>query len=673
MNAELDYIGAPETVEESNPFARIDLRRFLLVAIRRWYFILFITILFTTAGVAIALPMRGSEYEAKTVILHTEAPRTLSVGDGAHFELSTPDLNTLVDTIKLPTNLKKIVTRLELPMDFRDLANSITLSKATYSKLINISTKAETPELSVELANTTAEVFIEYLVSLRQQEVDSALEKLDALIYQADAKFTESSNKLTDFRKKHGIVKLDVEAEISLENLGELTAKIEESKIELGMLANQLWRSGSSDTQAGGTESVLHLESLQRQYAEMKTRYTNENPRLVKLEKEIAAAKNEVATSMKTRLRGQQSQIRSKISTMEKQRDELQATLQKLTDNEKNFATVQQDYVFAKQMVENLMGRREEASAIAQDTQGEFRVIEEAVEPRYPLKSKAMIVAIAFPVIGFCFILFWVLVKEAFNPRLASAREVNTRYKLPIIGQHLHDNAAPKNEAFLKPNVYKPIVSTLNVSKTFDGKQVIGFFSTLNGSGQTTVCKNLAHVLASRGENILVLQIRRQTKETDTAWATPRQLDAAGALETRIIRNQKLVPDQLNVVTETADDLYHFTRLTIPAILDDLTKSYSRILIDCPPLFTHITGIEVIEQLDSIIFVVRAFHTEKDHMERLTRLLVPLGTDIMGVFITDAEPLLTRKHEVIVASAYQSADYGSRWMERQLIKKLTKL
>lgn len=652
--------------EEDNPFKNIDFRRFILALVKNWRGITFFFFLFLLTGLIIGLQLRGKSYQASAVVLKTEPPKGVVIGEGNHFELPALNIDTLVDTVKLPSNLYQVKERLGLGIDIEDLSGKITLSKAPNSNLIMIEGVGENQEMAVKTANTAATVFVEYLLNLRQQEAKNALEKLNSLVESAEKEFELASEEISDFRKKHGIVSMDIETELSLEQIAELETQIEESKIEL----NSLYRKRPTlEMGTGGETYSQRLAALQKQLDELNTRYTEENPRIAKLKAEIEAVRKKAISGQEGRLGAERSILLSKISTLKKQKEDLELKLTNLTDAEKGYVAVQQKYIFSKQMVNNLRARREEARAIVRDSSGEFRIIEKAVPPKYPQKSKAKIVIIAFPVVGFLFVVFMVLFFELVNPRIMSAKEVNHRCDLEILGQHLKDPYGPQDLPYREVKVYKPIVSALTVEKKFRDYKLIGFFSTLKGSGLTTVTQNLANAHAARGLRVLHFDLDIHDKIN-------QEYNLRDLVENRIIVDDLIQrgPDgDCDVIcagfTHPADlDVLGDHRLE--GVLERIKSRYDLILVDTPPSFEYMQTVELVPLLDAIVFVVRAGHTKKDHLERMVRLLKGLKRPVLGAFVADAIPFLARRHEIVMTGLYRKVEIGHGLVEKFILGKL---
>ncbi len=658
--------------EEENPLKNIDLRRFLLVVIQRWRFIAAFSLFFLIIGITGALYLRGRAYTATAVILRSAPAKGVVMGEGAHFELPATNIDTLVDTIKLPSNLIEIKKRIEVEGDIHDLAGKITLSRASNSNLINISGTLDSPEKAVKLANVTAQVFAEYLLNLRRRQAKEALEKIDILVEQAQKKYSETSEKLSEFRKKHGIVKLDVETDLSLQKESELKGEIENARVELIALNQQLRSLDTDNVRIGqlseNSTGGQQMRELQSQLDELRSRYTDDNPIIAKQKAEINAVYKTIALEEKSRLTAQRSAAASRLRNFQQQLENMQGKLKKLSENEKGFLTIQQDYIFAKQALGDLSARREEAAAITREPLGEFRIIEQAVPPKYPETSKAKLVAAAMPILGLMFALFVILAQEFFNRRLKSAKEIYNRYDLPILGQHLHDPLAPLDAPHREVNMYRPIVSTLSVEKRFQGKKTLAFFAPTTSSGLTTVTRNLAEAFAKRGRKVLYADFSLHPENTAPPLLL-EELKKNDFSENLIRRGQDGAPDQLFAGLRNATDLDVFSNNRLVGLIEQLQQQYDLVLIDTPPAFEFVQVIELVPLVEAVILVFRSGTTKMDQAERIVRQYRSLQSPLLGAFIADATPFLVRKQEIAIANSYRKVRLGRGFVENFLLEK----
>ncbi|RJO65006.1 MAG: hypothetical protein C4523_17035 [Myxococcales bacterium] len=670
---DLRGLGPAIAAPDDNPFKTIDFRRYVWALVRAWKRMVFVVLLFGAIGVAWAMEIRGTTYTAAAVILRTDPPRKIVISEGQHFDLPQVSLDTLMDILRVPSNLQKIIERAGLDTDVHDFMGKIKLSRPVNSNMISVSAVGDSPNQAVQIANIAAEVFVEFLETMRREDAKKAFEELDSLVEDANAKLKAVTDERAEFKQQHGIVSLDMETEVSLEKVSELRLRAEEARSQLSGLSRQLSQYGSTpDAPMDMSEaetSRAELAALKRQYDDLKMRYTDENPQVDRLRKRIAELESKVAVSQKGTISGQRDVVAARINSLNSQRAQLEKKLSSMSEKERGFADIQQRYIFAKRLADSLMIRREEASSFANEGQQEFRIIERAFPPKYPESSAAKIVAVGVPVLAFFLGFFVVLLREILNPALRSAREVHQRAGLAVLGQQFHDPKAPKNAPHVEPDVYKPIVAALSVEKRFSERQVIGFFATVKGSGLTTVCESFARAWAARGRRTLIVDLDLHY-DTPSGPTLREVFENRATLDELIRKGEDGAPDRLAGGLSSHEDLDLFCRPEFLNFVADLRARYELIVLDTPPLYAYLQAIELAPVVDGGVLVVRSGRTKKDHFERMIRLLQNLNKPLVGAFIADAEPFFARQQEIAAASLYRKAPVGRGWIETFILKKL---
>ena len=150
-----DFARHSET-EEDNLFREIDIRRYILALVRGWRLVGLVTLLFLIVGVISALHVRGRTYKATAVLLRLEPQQGVVLGEGTHFKLPELSMDTLIATVKLPSNLSKVIEKLSLDDDIYDLGGKITIDRSSNSNIINLTAAGDTPSEAVSITNTIA-------------------------------------------------------------------------------------------------------------------------------------------------------------------------------------------------------------------------------------------------------------------------------------------------------------------------------------------------------------------------------------------------------------------------------------------------------------------------------------------------------------------------------------
>lgn len=118
-----------------------------------------------------------SNYKAETILFfQDDSPKTIS--DNYIFTHVT--LSTLLDTIKLPSNLQEVRSILGLDLDIKTLGKMIEVPKPkSNSNLLRIIAKGDNRHLAIDIANTLAKVVVKNSQNFHQKQLQASLDNFE--------------------------------------------------------------------------------------------------------------------------------------------------------------------------------------------------------------------------------------------------------------------------------------------------------------------------------------------------------------------------------------------------------------------------------------------------------------------------------------------------------------
>lgn len=178
----------PDNTEEQY----LDLRAVIQQLKRRRFLIVLITLLAVLASGVVSFFILAPVYQAKTVLLVTQAADKLQVSS----QRNDPDdlvssisripvltMNTYVGQVKSEAMMKRVIGELGLEQygyTPRGLAGQVNVAAAKDSYLLDITVDNTDPDLAVKIANTLSREFMETLTERNQEVMDRSVEFLQA-------------------------------------------------------------------------------------------------------------------------------------------------------------------------------------------------------------------------------------------------------------------------------------------------------------------------------------------------------------------------------------------------------------------------------------------------------------------------------------------------------------
>jgi uncharacterized protein involved in exopolysaccharide biosynthesis len=146
------------------------------------------------------------------------------------------EIATLGDSVKLPSNLRRVRDRLASPASPEVLGKRLEVSLGEGSLLLTVKAHADSREGAAELANAAIAVFVE-----AQQDVASAHHRevaasLRASLAVAEASTSEARKRYDDFRHEQGIGDLSLEMQSAIAGVAKLRVARDDARAELAAM-----------------------------------------------------------------------------------------------------------------------------------------------------------------------------------------------------------------------------------------------------------------------------------------------------------------------------------------------------------------------------------------------------------------------------------------------------
>ena len=144
----------------------MSLQEIFKIIKKRLLLIITLTIVAVSIAIVLSFYILTPIYQVKTQILVNQKGNSEEVYSWSQIETDLQLINTYNEIIKSPFILSKVIEELQIDATPEQLTDQITLLSESNSKVVNIQVENENPELAVNIANTTAEVFKEEIPAL---------------------------------------------------------------------------------------------------------------------------------------------------------------------------------------------------------------------------------------------------------------------------------------------------------------------------------------------------------------------------------------------------------------------------------------------------------------------------------------------------------------------------
>jgi succinoglycan biosynthesis transport protein ExoP len=274
------------------------------------------------------------------------------------------------------------------------------MSGRTATVAFNLNYRGRDPETVAKVANTLASFYVEENSKMRERQASQTAQFLKDQLDEAKKRLDEQEGRLRAFRARHA-GELPQQMGVNLATLERLQAQLHLNSANQVRARDQRARGLSESDVAGGAfdTGATKLAKLKRELLDLRTRYSDKYPDVVRVKAEIAAlervlagtkpdgdpvgdsaALSEADEELKA-LKAEEQRLRRDISMYQRRVENTPQREQELVELSRGFETVREQYG-------SLLKRHEDAQlseSMEQSRQGEeFRILDPAIPARQP-------------------------------------------------------------------------------------------------------------------------------------------------------------------------------------------------------------------------------------------------------------------------------------------------
>ncbi len=247
--------------------------------------------------------------------------------------------------------------------------------------------------------------------------------------------------------------------------------------------------------------------------------------------------------------------------------------------------------------------------------------------PYFPLQanpSKAKYLVVAAAMIGFLLILFIILVLEYFDASLKKPEKVAEQIGLRLAGAfpYLGSTVRLRDSVFISNRLIEMIIQNIkrSISQgavfTTAKPHLILFFSTQEGVGKTFLISKIANKLRTYGEKVIVLNYSENA-------------------ESEAVNDYNLAYNYS--IKDNFSEVKNIKELIDSKILRKDNYLYDYILIEIPSIIFHAFPMELIQQVDASLLVVKATNSWNKADAGALEIIKDLAKEPPMVILNEAE------------------------------------
>lgn len=538
----------------------------------------------------------------------------------------------------------------------KSFSSSIKVDRQEDSNILNIKMRGTDPEKVVLWVNTLVDEYSKLNIQDNLEKSKKILQVINEQLQPIYSKLNESEKQLTQFQASQDIYILnDTNKNVVTEQIEKLNkeyadAKVERIEIESKIRALSDLRYGKASLdafpEAYMNDAIKKINTtrieLELQLQELKKQYKSEHPKIKALNQQL----DDLKMSLKKEISTLISSLETEYKIKKSREDELYRNIQLLKDEalkgskaSLELEKIKENYQQNKMFYEDLLRRSKEMELSSSVSINRIRPIDPAIKPQSPISPKTRqntmvgILLGIFLGVGFVFFLDYL---DSSIKLPSDVEKYLGQSVLTVVPRY-----APDKIKVLK-EFYQSLRTAVIFARHSEENQIILVTSTGPSEGKTTTCYNLAKVLASAGDSVLLIDCDFRRPSTHKIFNIQNNVGITsfflGKKEEEIVQVSSI--SNLNVITTgplPPNPPEFITRKSFGELLKNLRQKYNWIIIDSPPVLSVTDPILLSVLADMTILVIRYNEIDRKLIKQCLNSLQKSGAKIVGTVINDVD------------------------------------
>lgn len=445
------------------------------------------------------------------------------------------DINTILETARSRPIVLSVMEKLNMKgYEPEEVGRMIEVKRGSRSNVLSFSVTHTDPHLAKEMANVLGNTFIEISTTMQNAGADSVFTYYSIEKARHLSKIAELEEHILKFQKDHDVISIKSERDQLYEKLklveirrietlitiDAMETKIADVKKKLADLPKEVlmtWQYKNIDE-----NRLAHLE---KELASLLTKYTAENPKVLKLTAEVNSLKAKIADPDripdppdntnwgvngliqiyqvdKTRFEGELKAARVNYVAYEDEISKIKNNLLKFNYIDNDYLEYERQLELNKDILRIIEGRIAESKMAIETNRNDFQLFEPATMPRYPVNvSKKLLVLVSGIVAGFLLVVFFVG-RELFDFRVKSKQDYEAYIDIPLLGEVPSEEGADPNKfyanfQYMLNNLFDAVQGTAKPA-------IITIGSVHPQTGKSYVLNEFSRLLASTSKMLII-------------------------------------------------------------------------------------------------------------------------------------------------------------------------
>ena len=513
--------------------------------------------------------------------------------------------------------------------------------KTKMGDIIECSITGDQPLKDGNFLNELFKIYIGNKLDLQNEAQRRSLDFINKQLSSISDSMNSAGTRFTNFRSKNGIIDLDAEGTLVMNNLKDIETQRATSQMQLDYFNNILdYLNNPGNQKQPISPSVVGIEDPnlntlvgklgelynQRQLVSFSAK--ENNPALALIDRSLKQTRSQLAENLRNLI----DNAKKSLNSLKERQTDINTEMNKLPEKEQQMIDIQRQFNVTNDLYTFLLKKRAETNISLASSVPDVQIIDIArPEAAVPIGLPHSLIYLIGLILGISLPLGVIVLLKILDSRIRTQEDIENNTTIPVIGNIMHETTGvvlvvSKNPKSVMAEAFRTFRTNLQYMLTEgDGGKVISIQSTHPGEGKTFISVNMATIMAMNNKKVLIVGADLRKPKLHNLF----DLGNEKGLSTHLIGYERL--DDI-IQPTSINNLYVLPAGPIPPnpaeligkpemkeLLDKLRKKYDYIILDNAPISYVTDGLIAGQLSDLNIFILRYGVSRKQQLEMINQ------------------------------------------------------